>query len=98
MRPNSGLAAYHPLVTSRGFDPAQTDISLRNDTANLVKAGFNVYGRLYLKTLDAFLSCSSRSELSFESSAVSRNGSAGVQHCRPHGGQKVGHYRCRLGH
>ncbi|ETS74659.1 hypothetical protein PFICI_13143 [Pestalotiopsis fici W106-1] len=39
----TGLTAYHPLVISRGFDPVQTDIALRNDTANLVKAGFNVY-------------------------------------------------------
>ncbi|KAF4815791.1 hypothetical protein CGCTS75_v012895 [Colletotrichum tropicale] len=39
----TGLTAYHPLVLSRGFDPVQTDIALRNDTANLVKAGFNVY-------------------------------------------------------
>ncbi|KAL3302579.1 Tethering factor for nuclear proteasome sts1 [Colletotrichum asianum] len=39
----TGLAAYLPLVLSRGFDPVQTDIALRNDTANLVKAGFNVY-------------------------------------------------------
>lgn len=46
IEPNSGLAAYHPLVTSRGFYPVQADISLRNDPANLVKAGFNVYGRL----------------------------------------------------
>lgn len=65
MKPNSGLAAYHPLVTSRGFDPAQTDISLRNDTANLVKAGFNVYGRLCWKISDAILFSSSHSELSF---------------------------------
>ncbi|KAF3008046.1 hypothetical protein E8E14_005487 [Neopestalotiopsis sp. 37M] len=39
----TGLTAYHPLVLSRGFDPVATDIALRNDTANLVKAGFNVY-------------------------------------------------------
>ncbi|KAJ0375868.1 hypothetical protein COL26b_005843 [Colletotrichum chrysophilum] len=42
----TGLTAYHPLVLSRGFDPVQTDIALRNDTANLVKAGFNVYDRM----------------------------------------------------
>ncbi|KAH8751303.1 hypothetical protein F5883DRAFT_720193 [Diaporthe sp. PMI_573] len=39
----TGLAAYHPLVISQGFDPARVDILLRNDTAKLVKAGFNVY-------------------------------------------------------
>lgn len=44
---DSGLTAYHPLVISRGFDPVATDIALRNDTANLVKAGFNVYGNIH---------------------------------------------------
>lgn len=45
LTPSSGLAAYHPLVIAQGYDPARVDISLRNETANLVKAGFNVYGR-----------------------------------------------------
>ncbi|KAJ3542980.1 hypothetical protein NM208_g3815 [Fusarium decemcellulare] len=39
----TGLAAYHPLVISQGSDPVEIDIALRNNTANLVKAGFNIY-------------------------------------------------------
>lgn len=45
LTPSSGLAAYHPLVIAQGYDPARVDMSLRNETAKLVNAGFNVYGR-----------------------------------------------------
>lgn len=45
MKQKSGLAAYHPVVKSLGWDPVKLDRNLRNDTASLVKAGFNVYGR-----------------------------------------------------
>lgn len=41
-----GLPAYHPYVIAQHYDPVDVDKELRNDTAALVKAGFNVYGKI----------------------------------------------------
>ena len=40
----SGFPPYHPLVSAQGWDPARVEIGLRNDTYELVKAGYNVHG------------------------------------------------------
>ncbi|KXH44891.1 hypothetical protein CNYM01_09688 [Colletotrichum nymphaeae SA-01] len=39
----TGLPAYHPYVIAQHYGPVDVDKELRNDTAALVKAGFNVY-------------------------------------------------------
>ena len=44
MNLTSGLPPYHPLVEGQGFDPAAVDAGLREDAANVVKAGYNSRG------------------------------------------------------
>ncbi|KAK1461259.1 hypothetical protein CMEL01_14895 [Colletotrichum melonis] len=39
----TGLPAYHPYVNAQHYDPVDVDKELRNDTAALVRAGFNVH-------------------------------------------------------
>lgn len=41
-----GLPPYHPLVIDQGWDSAHVDSSLRNETLNMMKAGYNVDGRV----------------------------------------------------
>ncbi|CAM1504795.1 Fc.00g023860.m01.CDS01 [Cosmosporella sp. VM-42] len=38
----TGFTAYHPYVIDQGLDPIMVDHDLRNDTAALVRAGYNV--------------------------------------------------------
>ncbi|KAH8121180.1 hypothetical protein ACSS6W_009926 [Trichoderma asperelloides] len=39
----TGFPGYHPLVLAQGWDPVRVEIGIRNETANLVKAGYNVH-------------------------------------------------------
>ncbi|CAG9982758.1 unnamed protein product [Clonostachys byssicola] len=39
----TGFPAYHQMVIDQGYNVTAVNISLRNEAANLVKAGFNVY-------------------------------------------------------
>lgn len=39
----TGFPAYHPLVEAQGWDPVRVDVGLRNDTQNLINAGYNVH-------------------------------------------------------
>uniref|UniRef100_A0A8H7K7U3 Uncharacterized protein n=1 Tax=Bionectria ochroleuca TaxID=29856 RepID=A0A8H7K7U3_BIOOC len=39
----TGFPAHHQMVIDQGYNVTAVDISLRNEAANLVKAGFNVY-------------------------------------------------------
>jgi hypothetical protein len=41
----TGFPPHHPLVEAQGWDPIRVDIGLRNDTLNLISAGYNVYGK-----------------------------------------------------
>ena len=41
----TGFPPEHPLVAAQGWDPVRVDIGLRNDTVNLVNAGYNVHGK-----------------------------------------------------
>ncbi|KAI9705289.1 MAG: hypothetical protein M1820_005288 [Bogoriella megaspora] len=38
----TGLPPYHPLVIEQGFDPAKVDAGIREDSANIRKAGYNL--------------------------------------------------------
>ncbi|PVI05808.1 hypothetical protein DM02DRAFT_684260 [Periconia macrospinosa] len=38
----TGFTAYHPYVLAQGLEGAEVDPRLRNGTANLIKAGYNV--------------------------------------------------------
>ncbi|CAH0044768.1 unnamed protein product [Clonostachys solani] len=39
----TGFPAHHQMVIDQGYNVTAVDISLRNEAANLIKAGFNVY-------------------------------------------------------
>jgi hypothetical protein len=45
-RANRGFTAYHPYVIAQGLDPAEVDGRLRNGTAAIVKAGYNLRGKI----------------------------------------------------
>ncbi|KAK0654933.1 hypothetical protein B0T16DRAFT_450679 [Cercophora newfieldiana] len=38
----NGLPPSHPLIIQQGFDPALIDAALRQDAANIIKAGYNL--------------------------------------------------------
>lgn len=39
------------MVLAQGWDPLRVEAGLRNDTANLVKAGYNVHGIVFCPQL-----------------------------------------------
>ena len=39
----TGFPPDHPLVAAQGWDPVRVDTGLRNDTRNLINAGYNVH-------------------------------------------------------
>lgn len=41
---SSGLPPYHPLVISQGYSGDAVNTALRNDAANVMKAGYNLRG------------------------------------------------------
>ncbi len=43
----SGFPPYHPMVSAQGWDLERVETGLRNDTLNLVKAGYNVHGSTF---------------------------------------------------
>jgi hypothetical protein len=38
------LPGFHPIVAGLGLDTAMVDAAIRNDTAKMIAAGYNVKG------------------------------------------------------